>query len=208
MGKRRPAAAQDHDLVWGRDDLTCPIPQRVINRMHRHAMLHAWPGDTTLTCPGHSLNTTAITDPGRPVRILYSLDIEYHRSGWFANSDYERCLHLSVSHPRTDRPRLWVPPAHLGVRSVASSDIETPTDDEVRAWARVFWRADASKAWLEPAAPLGDPYRLPNIVHARLYLDQQDNTIIPRGEVYHLRLFADGSSPEKIIDGRAGADVR
>lgn len=204
---RRDRGQDQTTPVWG-TDLVCPVAPRVVSRIHRHALAHPWRGDTTLTCPAHKLTTTAITDPGRPIMVIYSLDYMYHMSGWFANSDYESCLHLSLSHPRPDVARLWVPPEHLGVARINGFDVETPTDAEARAWARVFWREHARKAWFEPAVGPGDPYRLPGIVHLRLFLDQQGRPFVPRGEVYTLKPFDDGSSPKKITDGRAGADVR
>lgn len=191
--------------VWGRDDLTCPEPSETIRRLHQHALAHPWRGDTPLTCRAHFLTTTAITEPGRPLRVIYSLDYDYHGSGWFANSHYERCLHLSMSHPRPDRTRLWTP---QGQPPTVGQDVETPVDDEARAWARVFWREHATKAWFEPATDVFDQHRLPGVVHLRLYLDQRGEPMIPQGEVYTLRPFADGSSPAKVTEGRAGGEVR
>lgn len=194
--------------VWGRDDLTCPLTDRAVRQLLRHAYDHPWPGNTPLTCPGHRADTTAILDPGRPTRLLLSLDTHYHRSGWFANSDYEQCLHLSISHPRPDRLKVY--PAGLGNLDAprVGGDIEAPTDDEVRAWGRVFFRHRAPMTWLEPPVGPLDPYRAPGVAHLRLYLDQAGQPMVPRGEVYHLRPFADGSSPAKVTDGRLGADVR
>lgn len=211
MADRRRAArrARSEALpapVWGRDDLTCPESVLTIRRLREHAIQHPWRGDTTLTCPRHMLATTAITEPGRPVRLLYSLDYGYHASGWFANSDYERCLHLSLSHPRPDRASLYAP-RDVGY-AIPGIGVETPSDDEVRAWGRVMWHEHAVKAWFEPAAGVFDPHRLPGVVHLRLYLDQRGEPMIPTGEVYTLRPFADGTSPAKITEGRAGADVR
>ncbi len=192
--------------VWGRDDLTCPLSRSGVARWKRHAMAHPWPGDQPLMDRRHCVDTTAITEPGRLTRVLLSLDVGYHASGWFANSDYERCLHLSVSHPHPERRKLYLPNdirgAHVGM------DLECPTDDEVRAWGLVLFREHATKAWFEPAVGPGDPYRSPNVAHLRLYLDQRDEPIIPQAEVYTLRPFADGSSPKRITEGRAGADVR
>lgn len=202
LADMRPAA------VWGRDDLVCPVLEVVVRRMIRHAFKHPWPGDRRLTCPAHKLDTTAILERGQNTRILLSVDYDYHGSGWFANSDYERCLHLSLSHPRPEIPRVYhrdldgKPGRHMGM------DLETPTDDEARAWGRVFFRQHATKAWFEPAVGPNDPYRSPSVVHLRLYLDKRGQPMIPRGEVYHLRPFADGSSPLKITEGRLGGDVR
>lgn len=87
-------------------------------------------------------------------------------------------------------------------------DLEAPTDEEVYAWGRVFFRDRVTMTWLEPPASTFDPYRSPGVSHLRLYLDQAGQPMVPRGEVYHLRPFLDGTSPEKITDGRLGADVR
>lgn len=195
--------------VWGRDDLTAPITVQDRNRLLGHAHAHLWRGDRALTCPLHRLDTTSITEPGRPVRLLISVDIGYHQSGWFANSDWEKCLHISLSHPRPDRPRLYLPGREtLHTIPVLGHDLETPEDREIRAWGRVFFRAHAPMSWLEPAVGPGDPYRSPGVAHLRLYLNQQGEPFIPKGEPYTLRPFADGTSPERITDGRLGADVR
>lgn len=202
----RPATSP----VPGRDDLTCPVPRGVITGMLKHARAHPWPGNQPLTCPAHMLDTFAITEPGRPLRMLLSLDTGYHASGWFANSDYESCLHLSLSHPRSEVPRAYIARPELGIPSAYTGpDLETVADDEARAWGLVFFSPEhAPKAWFEPAASPLDPYRAPNVVHLRLFLDQAGRPVLPRGEVYHLRPWADGTSPAKITEGRAGADVR
>ncbi|RCG31928.1 hypothetical protein DQ384_05125 [Sphaerisporangium album] len=194
--------------VWGREDLTCPATRQQIRRLVRMAYARPWRGDTTAD-RSHCLDTTAITEPGRLTRIMYTLDYGYHASGWFANSDYERCLHLSVSHPRPDLPvEVRQLPADLGPGAYAAMRTETPNDDEVRAWGLVLFREHATKAWFEPAVGPNDPYRAPNVVHLRLYLDRENRPILPRGEVYDLRPWDDGTSPAKITEGRAGADVR
>jgi hypothetical protein len=202
--ERKPKPAP----VWGSDSLTCPITTRDRARLLGHAYAHPWRGDRALTCPLHRLDTTAITEPGRPVRLLISVDVGYHQSGWFANSDYEKCLHLSVSYPRPDRPRLYLPGTANLAAPVLGQDVEAPEDREVRAWGRVFFREHAPLSWLEPAVGLLDPHRFPGVVHLRLYLDQAGQPMIPRGEVYHLLPFEDGTSPVKVTEGRLGADVR
>ena len=196
--------------VPGRDDLTCPLPRAAIKATVKHARAHPWPGNVPLDCPAHRLDTSAITEPGRPTRLLLSVDVGYHNSGWFANSDYESCLHLSVSWPRPDVPRVYRARPDLGVhRDRIGIDLETPTDDEVRAWGLVFYGPlHAPKAWFEPAASVFDPYRMPNVVHLRLFLDKGGRPFTPKGEPYHIRPWADGSSPRKVTEGRLGADVR
>lgn len=193
--------------VWGRDDLTCPLPRVVIRNVIRHAWAHPWPGNVPLDCPRHFLDTTAITEPGRPTRLLISVDVGYHNSGWFANSDYESCLHVSISHPRSDRPKLYtakrgVYDAHVGI------DLEEPREDEVRAWGLVFYGAEHRKAWYEPPASVFDTYRAPGVAHLRLFHDRGGQPIIPTGEPYKLKPWPDGTSPAKVTEGRAGADVR
>jgi hypothetical protein len=196
--------------VPGREDLTCPLPAALIKATLKHARAHPWAGNRLLTCPHHMLDTTAITEPGRKTRVLISLDVGYHNSGWFANSDYESCIHLSVSHPRPEIPRAYRARPEIGMpRPYTGMDLETPADDEVRAWGLVFYGAEhAPKAWFEPAASMFDPYRSPNVVHLRLFLDKAGRPFTPRGEPYTIRPWADGSSPRKITEGRLGADVR
>ena len=196
--------------VPGRDSLTCPLPEWLVKATLSHAKAHPWPGNVPLDCPHHKLDTTAVTEQGRPVRLLLSLDVGYHNSGWFANSDYESCYHLSVSYPRPHVARLYRARPDLGVpRDRVGMDLETPSDDEVRAWGLVFYGPEhAPKAWFEPAASVFDPYRMPNVVHLRLFLDRQGRPFLPEGEPYTIRPWADGSSPRKVAEGRLGADVR
>jgi hypothetical protein len=212
--RRRKAAGEpprpQGSQVPGRDELTCPLPEWQISAVLRHARAHPWPGNVPLDCPHHRISTTAITEPGRPVRLLLSVDVGFHAGGWFANSDWDSNIHLSVSHPRSDRrlyyharPEIGTPKGWTGI------GLETPSDDEVRAWGMVFFGPDdAPKAWFEPAASVFDPYRMPNVVHLRLFLDQAGRPFLPSGEPYTIRPWADGSSPRKITEGRLGADVR
>jgi len=212
--KRRKAAGlpprPQGSAIPGREDLRCPLPEWQIKAVLQHARAHPWPGNTPLDCPHHRIATTAITEPGRPVRLLISVDVGYHVSGWWANSDFESCLHFSVSHPRPDRQRLYRARPEIGMPlGRIGIDLETPSDDEVRAWGLVFFGPDdAPKSWFEPAASVFDPYRSPNVVHLRLFLDQAGRPFMPKGEPYNIRPWADGSSPRKITEGRLGADVR
>jgi hypothetical protein len=212
--KRRNAAGEaprpQGFPVPGRDDLTCPLPEWMIGAAKRHARAHPWPGNVPLTCPRHLIDTTAITEPGRMVRLLLSVDTDYHESGWFANSDWDSNIHLSLSYPRPQIARLYRARQELGVmRDYTGMDLETPADDEVRAWGLVFFGPeDAPKSWFEPAASVFDPHRMPNVVHLRLFLDKAGRPFMPSGEPYTIRPWADGSSPRKIAEGRLGADVR
>lgn len=193
--------------VWGREDLTCPISRQVYRRLLREAYAHPHDGRQILD-RRHMVDTTAITEPGRLTRVFFTFDIGHHGCGWWINSDYDTCLHISVCHPLPGRTRVYHLPEDMGGGSFVGMDMEAPSDDEVRAWGRVFFREDAPKAWFEPAASTLDPHRLPYVTHLRLFLDKSGKPILPRGEVYNLRPFEDGSSPSKVTDGRAGADVR
>jgi hypothetical protein len=122
-----------------------------------------------------------LTEPGRIACVLYTFDIGYHSSGWWRNSDYERCYHLSVSHPGA-----------LGLP-------EAPSDDEVRWWARLAWPKHYHMSWFEPPAGVLDPHRRPNVAHVRLFVDERKRPIQPEAEVYTLKPWADGTSPEKVF---------
>lgn len=187
--------------VWGFDELTCPLTVQQVRRLRQHAFAHPWRGDTVLNCPRHFATTTAITDPGRLTRLALSLDYDYHQSGWFANHQFDRCLHLSLSHPRPDRPA-------QPIRGYVGRTPEVPSDREAAMWGRVVFSRYAPLALYEPAVGPGDPYRTQGVVHLRLWLDQTGRPIKPTGEVYHLRPYPDGSSPLKIVEGRCGADIR
>lgn len=131
----------------------------------------------------HRLHTDSLTEPGRTVSIIVTLDSGTHASGWWRNSDYDRCLHLSVTHPG----------------SIVIGRLETPSDKEVASWAKALFGPHLNKTWTEPAASVFDPHRQPNVCHVRLFLDKENRPIMPEGEVYHLKPWKDGTSPEKIF---------
>lgn len=119
--------------------------------------------------------------------MLYSFDIGTHDSGWWANSEYNACKHLSI----------------VGITREACFNYENISDVELRAWARVWFGSDVSKAWNEPPASKYDEYRnaaaSSHANHIRVFVDRKGNAIIPEGEVYTLKPFDDGSSPDKIF---------
>lgn len=173
-----------------------------MRKMLPFVMAHPWRGDTSITDPRHVWDTSALTEPGRPTRVLFSLDFGYHQSGWFANSDFEMCLHVSISH----KPE--------NIRAGETAKPIAPTDEEIRAWGVAAFGEERHKALVEPpASPLSIDVlyerRSPGgVAHIRLWLDQEGNPIKPTGEVYHLKPWDDGTSPEKVMEGRLGADVR
>lgn len=123
-------------------------------------------------------------EPGMKISMLYSFDYGPHTSGWWANSDYNACRHLSI----------------VGITGNTYADVP---ELELKAWARIWFGTDTAKAWNEPPAPENDPYRdapaSRHTHHIRVFIDQRGNSFIPEGEVYTLKPFADGSSPEKIF---------
>lgn len=149
-----------------------------------------WRGDTLLD-RRHVWDTTALTEPGTPTRVMFSLDVGHHASGWFANSDFEQCLHLSISHPVIENGQL-------------RGRVEDPSIDEVRAWGVAAFGEERRLALVEPpASPLSidvlQERRSPHVAHIRLWLDRNDEPVKPSGEVYDLKPWDDGSSPEKIF---------
>jgi hypothetical protein len=180
----------------------CPLDFQTVMDTMKHAFKHPWPGNVPLDCPAHFIDTTAILERGRPTRLALSLDTGYHASGWFPNSTMDRCLHLSLSHPRPDKTVL-LPNGRMGIAN------ETPSDDEARAWCRVWFPRDYRLALFEPSATIFNiDGRLPGVVHWRLWLNQQGRPIKPTGEAYTIIPYEDGSSPAKVTEGRLGADVR
>ena len=82
------ASGENAYAVPGRDDLRCPVPRHVVKAMLAHAQrAPVAPGNEPLrlraALPGHHGHHR-----GRAVRrrVLLSVDVGYHGSGWFANS--------------------------------------------------------------------------------------------------------------------------
>lgn len=184
--------------------MTLPVSLKRIDRIKSACFRTPWDGRGHPPQVGR-LITTAITEPERPTSVLCTFDIGYHASGWWANHEYDACLHLSVTHIGEGDELVQMPGT---VDLVRRPKFETPSEQEVRSWAVAFFGAEhAPKSWFEPAAGVGDAYRLPNIAHVRLFYDQVTmRPILPTGEVYDLKPWA--WSPAKIVDGRLGADVR
>ena len=160
-----------------------PLDDQTLRRWVARALASPWHGQMPIGAE-HQILCSALREPGRFTRLMLTFDVGYHASGWWKNGDYDRCWHLSVSHP-------------------TQFAVETPDEKEVFAWARRLWGEHASKCWIEGAASVFDPYRLPNIVNARLFVDEHGEPIKPEGEVYEpLRPW----SP-KVLE-TIGGDVR
>lgn len=155
-----------------------------ISRLKSWARSHPWDGRAAVSS-SHRTVAASLEDPAVKVSILYTFDHGAHSSGWWRNSDYEMCWHLSMvaMHDRTY--------------------VDVPERDR-RAWPRAFFGVDAVKAWWEPPAPEYDAYRRApasrHTWHVRLFLDRATGMpIIPEGEVYTLKPWAEGDSPAKVF---------
>lgn len=156
-----------------------------IDILRGNALAISWNGRDPITNT-HRAVVPSITDDQLLISLILTLDRGAHASGWWRNSQYEACYHLSLAaQTRGTRPAL----------------AEVPTIER-RAWAFAIFGEHATKAWNEPPAGEHDPHRSApasrHTWHTRLFLDQQMRPIIPTGEVYTLIPFDDGSSPEKI----------
>lgn len=156
----------------------------VLRGLRKRALRSPWTGQQ-LVSRQHVWDTDALTEPGRPTRVMLTWDKGHHSSGWWRNSDYEFCFHLSVSHPT----------------QLMGADLrpEAPSDAEVRAWARAAFGEHVTKTWTEPPASALDPYRMSGVAHVRLFTDAEGHPIQPEGEVYDLKPWSDGTSPEKVF---------
>jgi hypothetical protein len=141
--------------------------------------------------PARPERMSALTEPGRPTSVMLSFDQGTHASGWWRNSEYDSCFHLSITHLADD-----------------GRSLECPTDAEVRAWARAAFPQHYAWTWTEPPLELGHAVqstercgveRLPHVAHVRLFTDRAGIPIFPRGEVYDLVPYPDGSSPAKVF---------
>lgn len=170
-----------------------------IDRQHRGLILKAlrasahdpWDGRRPLD-RSHRIRVRSLTEPALAVSVLISYDVGPHsNAGWWRNSQYDRCWHLSI----------------VGVLRNTSSllpiQYATLDRDEVSAWGLAVFGPDVVKAWNEPPATENDPHRTAEpsryTWHTRLFTDRDMRPIIPEGEVYTLIPFDDGSSPEKVF---------
>lgn len=156
-----------------------------LTQLRRMARARPWDGRSI---PGRVV-MDSLLEPGRPTSVTMTFDTGTHASGWWRNSEYDRCYHLSVCH-------------------VTATGVEACTVDEVRAWARAAFPRHYPWTWTE--SPLGlagaiqsaercGVPRYPNVAHVRLFCDQAGQPIKPTGEVYDLIPYADGTSPAKVF---------
>lgn len=148
-----------------------------------------WDGRSAITSR-HRMYFKHPSEEDRVFSVILTYDSGSHNCGWWANSDYDTCYHLSFV-------AMYVSP--LNVQNVR---FETPTDSEVEALGNVAFGKDISRCWREPPASAFDAYRSApqsrHTWHIRLFVDKlTGEPILPEGEVYNLKPWPDGSSPEK-----------
>lgn len=140
----------------------------------------------------HRMVVDSLTEPGLLLSILITYDTGTHASGWWKNSEYNSCWHLSMVG-MASRKRLVT----------NGSEYETVPELERRAWGHVVFGEHVAKAWNEPPASVFDPHRnapaSSHTWHARVFTDREGHAIIPKGEVYTLRPWDEGDSPEKVF---------
>lgn len=167
---------------------------RLLQSMRRRALREPYWYDGRSQPPSRDLfrATHQILDQSAPLTLGLVLDHGHHASGWFRNSDYDRCLHLSLSCPDLEWRGSVAISADRPGRPVGGGFLPIPTQ-EIRLWAGLCFGQDQRWLWRE-----GGQY-IREVVHLRLFLDQQNQPVMPVGEVYDLKPWADGTSPEKIF---------
>lgn len=133
-----------------------------------------------------------ITCPDALVTILLTYDYGHHACGWWKNSQYDECLHLSIS----------ISGHRKGSNFKMLREPEQVTAAELHAWSEAIFAPlgpDVMKwLWLEHGK------KTKAIEHVRLFYSKiTQEPILPTGEVYSLIPYSDGSSPEKVFN-RAG----
>lgn len=162
-----------------------------IIRLLRSAVQDPWDGRGAVG-RGHRARVQSVAEPALAASVLLTLDHGAHlNAGWWRNSEYETCWHLSLVG--------FVRGQYLAGGPV----VATLPREEVAAWGLAVFGEAVSMAWNEPPAAEHDAYRTAEASrhtwHTRLFIDQHMQPILPTGEVYTLVPFDDGSSPDKVF---------
>lgn len=160
--------------------------------MRFNAFANKWDGRGETLIPLLSLcqrKITGITCPDALITVLLTYDYGYHACGWWKNSLYDECLHLSLS----------VCGHRHGKRFKMLTEPEKVSQAELTAWCVAMFSPlspDAMKwLWTEHGKT-----RNKAVEHIRLFFSKiTQQPILPQGQVYNLVPFSDGSSPEKIF---------
>lgn len=128
----------------------------------------------------------------RVLSVVFTYDVGHHGSGWWRNSQYDRCWHLSLVAINLMRAKI-----------APEGAFETPTSEEQAALAHLFFHTHTDKLWCEPPAGYFDAYRTTpqarHTYHLRLFTDREFQPIQPEGEVYTLKPWDDGTSPQTVF---------
>lgn len=119
--------------------------------------------------------------------LILTRDIGHHSGGWWANPDYERCWHLSLS---ARDPESW----QVAPRATAFFE----------HLARAFFGEDSRLLWIE--GPWSFEGRAADVWHYRLFCDPAWAPIKPRGEVYTRALTEAGWKSFSDIHGYSAKD--
>lgn len=155
----------------------------VFEILRERARARPWDGQG-VPARGHQMIISSPEDPEKTLSVLLTFDVGYHASGWWRNSDYDRCWHLSMV-------------------VVTPWGFETPTRAELEAVASAIFGPDLQKAWIEPPASAFDAHRTAapsrHTYHVRVFVDRRTGeAIVPRGEVYDLVPWPEGDSPQEV----------
>lgn len=159
---------------------------RRLARLRRLAVETPWNGQTEIPRQ-QRIRAASHLDRDIGVSLLLTYDIGYHASGWWRNSQYDSCWHAS-----------------LVCINLPDRSYTDPADRVVRAWMHALFREWLHHAWTEPPATSSDPYRNAPAsrytTHVRIFTDRSPiRPITPKGEVYDLLPWDDGSSPDKVF---------
>lgn len=83
----------------------------IIDRLRTNAYARPWHGRTPIGLE-HKDRAPSLTDPDLRISLIFTLDHGAHASGWWRNSQYETCLHLSIAALTKERsPQIVEAPA-------------------------------------------------------------------------------------------------
>lgn len=115
--------------------------------------------------------------------LIFTRDDGMYDSGWWKNSEYARCEHLSLSFQE------------LNGRPIDQQH------DRARAWASAFFGENTRKLWIEP--PFSEHGKRADVYHYRLFMAPDWRTpILPRAEVYSKQFTLIGWRSWSEVHGR------
>lgn len=111
-------------------------------------------------------------DLARGLQCIFTRSSGMHSCGWWKNSDYERCEHLSIS--------FFEPTSSLAIGVPKRLPYDRQRGAQI---AKEFFRENVRLLWVEP--PYSETGKLLDVYHYRLFCDPSWAPILPRGEVYN-----------------------